>query len=467
MKQEAQALVNRFIKTFYFWLGIFTCCNLASLATDLTGGSMHGNEWLLYPAAWMLQLPLVLAVAFVHTVINQVLHRLPPPRDLRGSWLTCSIILFVVSGIYMASQIMRMELDIFLSWDTLKVAVDDTRQILPDIGQRIGLELAVLAVLSAGVGFLYTRRYHHPCAEHSGKKIIILCIVMMCSMTSAYAYAFGIRSDTALRMRNEVLPTTYLITSIIDDVLLNNTPQTEAIQSMVLLPRIAMDEYIKTAVTARERPNVFFIMLEAIPWNRFGFAGYPRRDITPHLDELARNSVVFPRTYAAANHSNYSQTSVHSSQYPLRTDHLDQFEKVDYPKVMLFDILAAAGYQTAFISAQNEDWQGMKRFIFADTDLEYFLHSKDELGLNIGIETKIDDELVCRRATEYLDRRDPDKPVFLYMNFQRTHFPYDIPDEAPRPYQPCSTDSFDFTFFSYDQNHIDTVANKFDNAVHY
>jgi ABC-type polysaccharide/polyol phosphate export permease len=162
--------MNRLIKTFYFWLGIFTCCNLASLTVDLMGGSAQDSAWLLYPAAWILQLPLVVAIAVVHTVINQALHRLPPPRDLRGNWLTCSIILFAVSGIYMASQVMRMELDIFLSWDTLKVAVDDTRQILPDIGQRIGLELAILAVLSAGIGFLYTRRYHRPCVEYSVKK---------------------------------------------------------------------------------------------------------------------------------------------------------------------------------------------------------------------------------------------------------------------------------------------------------
>jgi arylsulfatase A-like enzyme len=212
---------------------------------------------------------------------------------------------------------------------------------------------------------------------------------------------------------------------------------------------------------------VFFIMLEAISWDHYGFTGYPRRDITPNLDALANHSVIFPRSYATANHSNYSQTSLHSSQYPLRKEHLDQFEKVDYPKVMLFDILSSAGYQTAFISAQNEEWQGMKNFIFADTELQHFLHSKDELGLNIGIEAKIDDGLVTTRALEYLEQRDPNKPVFLYVNFQRTHFPYDIPEEAPRPYQPCSTDHFDFNFFSYDQNRIETVINKYDNALRY
>lgn len=458
---------NRFIKTFYFWLGIFSCFNLVSIITGMSSGTSHGTGWWLYPVAWMLQLPLVLAVAFLHHALNHALHRLPPPRDLRGNWLTCSLILFVVSGIYLASQVMHMELDTFLSWDMLQVAMDDTRQLLPDIAGRIGWELVILAVLSIGVGYMYTRRYHrNPCLEYSVRTFVILCIAMACSMTSAYAYAFGSRSDTVSRIRSDVLPTVCLVTSFIDDVLLDNMPQAEAIKDIVLLPQIGLAEYLNASQPA-STPNVFFIMLEAISWDHYGFTGYPRQDITPNLDALARDSVIFPKTYATANHSNYSQTSIHSSQYPLRKDRLDQFEKVDYPKVLLFDILAAAGYQTAFISAQNEDWQGMKRFIFANTELQHFHHSKDELGLNIGIETKIDDSLVCTRALEFLEQRDPDKPVYLYVNFQRTHFPYDIPDEAPRPYQPCSTDDFDFDFISYDQIHVDTVVNKFDNALHY
>ena len=458
--------MNRLIKTFYFWLGTISCCNLVSLLMGMAWGAVPQRAWLLYPIAWMLQLPLVLAVALFHHAINHGLHRLPPPRDLRGHWLTCSVILFLVSGIYLASQVMYMELDTFLSWDMLQVAVDDTRQILPDVAGRIGLELIILAAASAGVALLYVRRYHNPAIQHSGRNFAILCMVITCSVAGSYAFAYGIRSSTALRIRNEVLPTTRLVTSLIDDVLLDNMPQAEVVKDIVLLPQMVLGDYLDTAAP-ESTPNVFFIMLEAISWDHFGFTGYPRRDITPNLDALARSSVVFPRTYAAANHSNYSQTSVHSSQYPLRKEHLDQFEKVAYPKVLLFDILAGAGYQTAFISAQNVDWQGMKRFIFAGTDLQYFLHSKDELGLNIGIETKIDDRLVCTRAVEYLEQRDPDRPVFLYVNFQRTHFPYDIPDEASRPYQPCSTDDFDFTFFSYDQDHIETVVNKFDNALHY
>lgn len=457
---------NRFIKTFYLWLGVFSACNLATLCAGCINGALPEKGWLLYPAAWMLQLPLVLSIALAHHAINQLLQLLPFPSAMRWHWLVCSIILFVVSGVYLASQVMFIEVDSFLSWDALRVGISDTKQILPDVGRKIGSELAFLAALSAVLGLTYAKRYHNLHVQHSTKIFGIVSLVLVLSIASSYAFAFGTRNTAARNVRNEILPTTFLITSIIDDVLLHNMPQTEIARSMVLLQQIALDEYLASARPS-STPNVFFIMLESVSWNHYGFMGYARQDITPSLDALARNSLIFPRTYACANHSNYSQTSVHSSQYPLRSTHLDQFEKIDYPKVMLFDILSAAGYQTAFISAQNEEWQGMKKFIFSNTELQYFLHSKDELGLNIGIETKIDDALVATRALEYLETRDPEKPVFLYMNFQRTHFPYDIPEEAPRPFQPCSTDHLDFGFINYDRQHIDHVVNKFDNALVY
>ncbi len=458
--------MNRFIKTFYLWLGVATLCNLLTLLADTLWGELPNSRLLLYPAAWMIQLPLLAGLTLMHHGANQLLHLLPDRHARKGQWLICSVVLFMFTGIYLASQVMQIEVDSFLSWDMLKVGLSDTKQILPDIGRRIGLHLFVLGIFSLLLGLAYVRRYHNARIEHSGRVFTILLVFFAFSVTSSYAFAFNSVKESAWRARNEILPTTYLAAALVEDILLENRIHEEAIKTIVLPQQVELGDYLE-ASPPQSTPNVFFIMLEAIPWDHFPFTGYPRSGVTPNLNALAQDCIIFPRTYATANHSSYSQPSIHSSQYPLRTTSLDQYETVDYPKTMLFDILAAARYQTAFISAQNEDWMGMKRFIFAHTHLQYFLHSKDELGNNIGKECKIDDRLVCTRAMEHLDRRDPDEPVFMYVDFQRTHFPYDIPKDAPHPYQPCDTDDFKFTFYSYDQDHADVVINKFDNALHY
>ncbi len=458
--------MNRFIKTFYLWLGMATACNGMSLMSGLVRGTMPDGGMALYLVAWFLQLPLILALALVHHGFNQLLILLPARYVDKTQWGLCSLILFLFTGIYLSSQIMRLEADSFLSWDMLMVGLSDTKQILPDIGRRVGVHLLALGIFSIIAGLFYTRRYHNRKVEHSGTVFAILLAAFAFSSTSSYAFAFKSIKESAWRARNEILPTAYLAASIVEGVFLENRLDEEMIKDIILPQQVSMDDYLQASPPERA-PNVFFIMLEAIPWDHYPFTGYPREGVAPNLNALAGDSSIFPRTYATANHSSYSQPSVHSSQYPLRSRSLDQYEEVDYPKVMLFDILAAAGYQTAFVSAQNEDWLGMKRFIFANTDLQYFLHSKDELGTNIGKESKIDDRIVCERAIEYLEHRGSEEPVFMYLNFQRTHFPYDIPEDAPRPYQPCSTDGFPFSFFNYDRAHTEEVVNKFDNAIHY
>ncbi|MDH3982478.1 MAG: sulfatase, partial [Kiritimatiellaceae bacterium] len=421
---------------------------------------------LLYPVAWIFQFPLILAVSVVHFGINHLVLFLPERAKRAVRFSLCVVSAFLFMGIYAASQIMYMEINTFIAWDALRVILDNALQLMPDIGRGNRVELVVIGILAIVSSLLYTRRYHDHARRHSSKLFVILCAAFMTSGAGGFVLVYRTQNPIAERIRKDLLPTTYLTFSIIDGLLPSATPSASFLADLVLLPQVLMDDYLP-ADSMKSKPHVFFILLESVSWDHYGFTGYVRSDVTPHLDELAQESLIFSRTYAAANHSNYAQTSTHSSQYPLRRKKLDQFENVDYPKVLLFDILAHAGYQTAFFSAQNEDWQGMKSFVMANTELKHFFHSKNELGNNIGIESKLDDALVCARAAEFIAGRDKTRPLFMYLNLQSTHFPYDIPDTALHPYQPATTDDFEFKFFHYDQEYLDRVVNKFDNALHY
>jgi arylsulfatase len=458
--------MHKFIKTFYLWLGLFTFCNLVTLVSAFRMAELQAEKLLLYPVAWILQIPLIFVISLAHCGLNRLLSFLPKSGEKVAGLALCIMIIIVFLGTYAASQIMYIEINSFISWDALRVALDNTLQILPDIGRSNTAELVLIGIIAITTGIAYTHRYHNHAKTHSQKLFMLFCVVFLTSGAGGFALVYNSPDTSSDRIRKELLPTTYLTLSIIDSMLPTAMPSSRALTDLVLEPQIILEDFLP-ADSMTSKPNVFFIMLEAISWDHFGFSGYPRKDVTPNLDALAAESVVFTRSYATANHSNYSQTSIHSSQYPLRRKQLDCFENVDYPKTLLFDILSHAGYQTAFFSAQNEDWQGMKRFIHANTELQHFYHSKDELGSNTGIESKIDDQLVRVRATEYLRQRDACRPMFMYMNLQATHFPYDIPNDASHPYHPCSTADFEFKFFHYDKSHLEQVVNKYDNALHY
>lgn len=102
--------------------------------------------------------------------------------------------------------------------------------------------------------------------------------------------------------------------------------------------------------------NVLVIFVDTLRYDRLGFAGYKRdgKSLTPRLDALAAQSVVFRNTFAQAPNTPRSVPSFLSSRYPSKI----KFEKdfVDYPTVLdgndlLFEALAAAGLHTAAVTS--------------------------------------------------------------------------------------------------------------------
>lgn len=102
--------------------------------------------------------------------------------------------------------------------------------------------------------------------------------------------------------------------------------------------------------------NVLVIFVDTLRYDRLGFAGYQRdgKSLTPRLDALAAQSVVFRNTFAQAPNTPRSVPSFLSSRYPSKIE----FEKsfVDYPTVqdgndLMFETLRGAGLHTAAVTS--------------------------------------------------------------------------------------------------------------------
>ena len=81
--------------------------------------------------------------------------------------------------------------------------------------------------------------------------------------------------------------------------------------------------------TAKPLPNIVFILSDDQAWTDYGFMGHPEIK-TPHLDELARQSLVFERGYVAAPLCRPSLASMLTGLYPLQ--HGITGNDVDGPK---------------------------------------------------------------------------------------------------------------------------------------
>ena len=97
---------------------------------------------------------------------------------------------------------------------------------------------------------------------------------------------------------------------------------------------------------AATKPNIVLITLGSTRSDRMGFLGSKQR-ITPNLDNLARQSIIFEQAYAQAPTTVVSHATILTGTYP-QTHHANEFAaplSISLP--YLPDLLHARGYHTA------------------------------------------------------------------------------------------------------------------------
>lgn len=207
--------------------------------------------------------------------------------------------------------------------------------------------------------------------------------------------------------------------------------------------------------------NVVFVLLESVSKDRVGLYGYSR-NVTPNIDSLAVDSIVFNHAYATSSHSDYAQPGLLSSRYILTNKLRTMFDQ-NIPRKFVWDVLKAEGYTTGYFSSQDDRWQGMDKYLNYSS-LDNFSYSmtdgKTDYGSGLArkdYDHKTTDLLLswlsgvsAEQALKQSLGEDGD-PFFLYVNLQATHLPNAYPDE--------------YKFFIPDSA-FDSV-NRYDNSLRY
>jgi arylsulfatase A-like enzyme len=119
-------------------------------------------------------------------------------------------------------------------------------------------------------------------------------------------------------------------------------------------------------------PNVLLLVLDTVRADHLSLYGYPRRT-TPHLEELARESVVYRNAISAADMTLSSYGSIYTSLYPSWHRALPNPSNVtglDSSYTTLAEILSSQGYQSLAVLANsgylNRDFGMQQGFAFYD-----------------------------------------------------------------------------------------------------
>lgn len=219
-----------------------------------------------------------------------------------------------------------------------------------------------------------------------------------------------------------------------------------------------------------DQPNIVLICVDQWRGDALGSAGHPVVD-TPYLDSLANDGVRCRRAYAATPSCIAARAALYTGLTQRSTGRVGYRDGVawNYPCTIAGEF-AKGGYQTQAVGKlhvhparssmgfhhvdlhdgymhfgrnRNHDLESVDDYLpwlrqRAGHDQDYFDHG---VSCNAYTPRPWDkDEFlhptnwIVHRSIDFLRRRDPRKPFFLFMSFHRPHPPLDPPDWAYRQY---------------------------------
>src|SRR5438105_456320 len=184
---------------------------------------------------------------------------------------------------------------------------------------------------------------------------------------------------------------------------------------------------------AAAKPNIVLITLDSARADRMGFLGSTMK-LTPTLDRIARQSLIFERAYAQTPLTVVSHASILSGTYP-QTHGASEFGAPLSTSVpFLPDILHGAGYNTAaFVGSIELDPRnglapGFDRG-FNQYSAEF--HQPEPGQSRYGTVERLGSKVVPSASTWLATNTQ--RPLFLWLHFSDPHAPY------PRTYDAVIT----------------------------
>jgi arylsulfatase A-like enzyme len=250
--------------------------------------------------------------------------------------------------------------------------------------------------------------------------------------------------------------------------------------NVIRRPIISMEQYLAgVPQTGPKRWNVVMVQIESLRSDQLRIYG-GTRDVMPTIDALALESRVFTNAYIQASHSNYADLVPLSSQYPLRSPQMYEYPpNPAYPRVLIYDVLKAAGYKTAIFSSQNERWGGMINF-HRQSSLDRFFDAETFTGptyapygdtgfaewvRETNVAGSVDDRYTVDEAIKWIDGV-AGQPFFVHMNLQSSHLPYVVPDGFPRRFSPETID-FAIMWGKFPIEKVDVVKGRYADSLYY
>lgn len=200
---------------------------------------------------------------------------------------------------------------------------------------------------------------------------------------------------------------------------------------------------------AADRPNILLILPDQMRASAMGCDGN-QQVITPNIDRLAAEGILFKRTYANVPVCCPARAILMTGTYPHVNGMIANDLRLREEQVTIAEILRDAGYRTGFIGKWHLDGgprepgfvpPGPRRQGFdfwaayechhKHFQPDYFRDTPERLVFD-----KFEPEASCDFAVEFLGSQPKNQPFFLTVQMGPPHDPYGAPEEYMKLYNP-------------------------------
>jgi len=199
---------------------------------------------------------------------------------------------------------------------------------------------------------------------------------------------------------------------------------------------------VPSFAAAANQPNVILITIDTVRADRMGFLG-AKQGLTPHLDALARQSVVFEHAYSQAPITPVSHATILTGTFPQYHGIRNFGDRLPPSVPFLPEILHVRGYHTgAFVGSiildpKNGFASGFERGF----DVYNAGFHRQKTGERREASMQRRGEVTLGYVLEWLGQQH-DSPFFLWFHLWDAHDPYNPPEPfrsrfSGAPYNGC------------------------------
>lgn len=229
--------------------------------------------------------------------------------------------------------------------------------------------------------------------------------------------------------------------------------------SFILIIWCFIPEYL---FANQKDPNIIFILTDDHRWDAMSSMGHPFI-ITPHLDRLAEEGILFANAFVTTSLCSPSRASFLTGQYPHRHGVVTNHTPWDNRNATFLELLKTKGYETAFIGKWHMPGQGLPRLRGVDRFISFTKEGGQGIYYNCpliidGVETERNGKYITEDLTDFaleFIEKQRTNPFCLYLSHKAVHFGFRPPPHLKGIYKnvdlklPSESD----TWITYTDNH--------------